>query len=1254
MKHIRKRLLSLVMAVLLVASLLPAGALAEDIVYTEVADETALLAAIAGGQNPKLTAGITLSAALEIPADKSITLDLNGQALTTYSSATDTEGTVNYTQYQVTVSGTLTVLDSSEGKTGTVAAIPAGASNFLFLVNSGATLNLNGGTLVMDGTDINTVAAYCIRNNGTTTVSGATINVYSAGSNAFCFYNTGTLTVNEGSTLHSTGSGAKNSAAAIYATKGAITIEGGTIYAKNLSTSTSYAIQLNASSSTAAANYPTLTVNGGTITAEHSGYRDARAIFITRGTATINGGTITGNTDGAYKSVSGTKYYNPASGIYLTANGKATVNGGTITATAAGGRAFGINLAATSSEVVVNDGTITANTAGSYSGYGICGGGTPDANIGGKLTVNGGTITGNGTKATTYGIYVDGPKTVTMNGGIVNADTTGGSASAIGISIGSGTVADLKGGTVNVNANSGNATGVSAAASLTTDVTGETPVISGATRSTVNFPADSKEMTISAITATGSAYGINSDGGTINADSPKLTSTAKTGFAATSGSTMKYAYGITVQGRATITAGKFEAYGTNNSTTKVQAFGINNSRKSVTATLADESTVTLYDESIVTISGGSFHGSVKNGTGSGIMTNYSGGLTVTGDTVATGSHYAMWFYRGTVEVTGGTFSSDGSRVVNIASGATVAVSGGMYKHNDKNAIVNSGKLTLTGGQFVGDIGRGAVDITHLLDTTAYKQDIDGNVVAGAETPKFAVTVGDTTTEYISYWDAVDAVNADTTGNAKMKLLKDIYLGAFKKFTTSVEIDLNGKTWRQSNGTAIDVEAAGTENDITRVVNGTIINDYASVAIYIRAGGIQLDGVTAYGHTTMPVCYTAPTYATPENNYVKNSNLITNRFYCFSYRTQTAAQTDMDVLFENTNLVSLYAKANGGEIFFTGWGETTGQYTLGEGVNMYTVYATSTLQRQNTTDADGKLTVNTAGSETVKAVAAEGCTVHDRQDAASYADINAILADLNDQADLGINETPSLYKWTTEHSYADGACSCGDNNVATVGDTTYTSLSDALDAAMESTNAETVILNGNHTTQDDLLVADNISLDLNGKDLSASSLTVYGDLVDGTTGGNALVISENFHVTGSGYLALYDQAAGGYRFYKHELNELGSKIPSENKVKFGFRLTLDNAAGYKLLQDADNKITLKGKVSWSGDFSGSISYTFQASTLASLAKALDEGQATVAITLTVGGTDVLGENGTLSFTPDMSSDCGMSVDAAGMTWSAGNG
>lgn len=105
------------------------------------------------------------------------------------------------------------------------------------------------------------------------------------------------------------------------------------------------------------------------------------------------------------------------------------------------------------------------------------------------------------------------------------------------------------------------------------------------------------------------------------------------------------------------------------------------------------------------------------------------------------------------------------------------------------------------------------------------------------------------------------------------------------------------------------------------------------------------------------------------------------------------------------MINLYSGESGGRIFFTGSNASTGVYTLGEGVNMYTTYNAATHQTANAV---------------VKATATEGLAISDRQDAASYRKVYAILATVDEKlhltecqvvygSDAVFTTNPSLYK-----------------------------------------------------------------------------------------------------------------------------------------------------------------------------------------------------------------------------------------------------
>ena len=192
----------------------------------------------------------------------------------------------------------------------------------------------------------------------------------------------------------------------------------------------------------------------------------------------------------------------------------------------------------------------------------------------------------------------------------------------------------------------------------------------------------------------------------------------------------------------------------------------------------------------------------------------------------------------------------------------------------------------------------------------------------------------------------------------------------------------------------------------------------------------------------------------------------------------------------------------------------------------------------------------------------------------------------------------------------------------------------------------------------LVLWNGATLDLNGYTLTVDYFSAFGTVVDGTIGGNALVIvNKGIHVAGdNSFMPIYDTAAGGYRFYKYQLQNLGFKAAGSGTVKAGFRLTLANAAGYGVLSNTtDIALDTVSLISWTGSM-GVTHYTFSDDTLrnyAVLAAAdmANKGTVTKAITLTLTGVDSLGANPTVNFRPTVATAPGMTAKAPEAKWTA---
>lgn len=149
-----KKVVSIALALLMVAVMLPVMAMAEGATVVKTKDE--LTAAVAKGG--EVTLGDNITASITIPAGTTVTLNLGAFTLT---------GDGDHT---ITNNGTLTVVGS-----GKVENTDGGKAALFNNVNAKA--NLNGGTF--EGT-----TWYVIKNLGTITMNGASVDQKDAGSSA--------------------------------------------------------------------------------------------------------------------------------------------------------------------------------------------------------------------------------------------------------------------------------------------------------------------------------------------------------------------------------------------------------------------------------------------------------------------------------------------------------------------------------------------------------------------------------------------------------------------------------------------------------------------------------------------------------------------------------------------------------------------------------------------------------------------------------------------------------------------------------------------------------------------------------------------------------------------------------------------------------------------------------------------------------------------------------------------------------------
>ena len=201
---------------------------------------SSLRTAMSNGKNIKLLGNVTES--VTIVKGEEITLDLNGYTLTGIK---DIDGSMKNI---LTNNGTLTIIDSSESKTGT---IMGGSDNGDGITGQGGIPLVNNGTCVIEAGNIkrgddNTFGNYTIRNNGNLTINGGNItnnsneNPLLINSDSVGF--SSTLIINGGNISQPNGIAVKNEF-------GFAKINGGTI-----SSDTSYALQCWADAEISAGN----------------------------------------------------------------------------------------------------------------------------------------------------------------------------------------------------------------------------------------------------------------------------------------------------------------------------------------------------------------------------------------------------------------------------------------------------------------------------------------------------------------------------------------------------------------------------------------------------------------------------------------------------------------------------------------------------------------------------------------------------------------------------------------------------------------------------------------------------------------------------------------------------------------------------------------------------------------------------------------------------------------------------------------
>lgn len=201
---------------------------------------------------------------------------------------------------------------------------------------------------------------------------------------------------------------------------------------------------------------------------------------------------------------------------------------------------------------------------------------------------------------------------------------------------------------------------------------------------------------------------------------------------------------------------------------------------------------------------------------------------------------------------------------------------------------------------------------------------------------------------------------------------------------------------------------------------------------------------------------------------------------------------------------------------------------------------------------------------------------------------------------------------------------------------YDTLAAALTAAAEG---ECVKLTADHT-EDQISIPAGVTLDLNGHALYTDSIAGFGSIIDSSDAAGVLYAQNILLSDSSAGLPLYDDAAGGYRFFAYELVSMPAKAASGNVV-FGFTVEFANSAAYELMNDLDVQVQL----AWDGMEGDARAFSFSQELITEFTGLVSKyPNMTVAMMLTVTGTDTLAVDSQVRVTPVITTGIGTGVSA----------
>ena len=660
-------------------------------------------------------------------------------------------------------------------------------------------------------------------------------------------------------------------------------------------------------------------------------------------------------------------------------------------------------------------------------------------------------------------------------------------------------------------------------------------------------------------------------------------------------------------GTATVKGGNVVG-GTSYYNIEVKA-GANLTLEEVTATAGNTGSSMIDNWGTLTISSGDYTGGlnvVKSEEGSTLTIN-GGKFTLS---YATNGYTGVIFAYGTTTITGGEFIQSLTTtgkwnhpqviLAGVVEGYTssVKVTGGSFTNKmlGESIFRGVGKATSDNFEVSGGTFNKSISDGYCADGFIPTKNADGTY--GVKEGKYVAAVG--SKKYETLADAIRLAAKGKTVTLLVDTAEDITIAANKR----IPLDLNGKTLTNKVGHTITVEAGAS---LTITGKGTVDNVTHAKAAIVNYGTVVLNGGiytrslenaennkndaggNSYytilndkgGHMTINEGVTVTNVGHfssmirnggDEKSTEKSTLIITGG--TFSGGINTIKNDEFGVLeikggsFSNT---SQYVVMNWNKADISGG--TFEANATAEAVLFTAAY----LENR----AVGELTITGGSFKT----ASDAQELIDDTYGADYVGTAAIsggsFSKLVEQkwCALGYEPNTEMVDGMYGVQKAEGNAAYYDAD----GNLSYGKLETLLRNAV--TGSKVIVLE--NTTADYIRVKSGVTLDLNGKKVTVEGdmAVSTGTIIDSGKGEGALVVSMKALTTSGdngGYLPLYDSANKAYHFYKAELSSYGKSTKEPGKVKFYFRLLLDEESGYQYFaQGNSHGVEVYVRLRWDG-------------------------------------------------------------------------